>query len=49
MGAEKFWVMAAWPFVAFVMLLIAWPIKRWVQVRMKDGWLKRFLLIRWGD
>ena len=35
------------PFFLALMLLIAWPIKRWVQTRMKDGRLKRFLLIRW--
>jgi len=35
------------PFFLLVMLLIAWPIKRWVQTRMKDGWLKRLLLISW--
>jgi hypothetical protein len=44
---DKFWVMAAAPFFLFGCLLIAWPIKRWVQVRMKDGPLRRLLLIRW--
>ena len=34
------------PFGLLLMLLIAMPFKRRVQ-RMKDGWLKRFLLIRW--
>lgn len=44
---DRFWAMAGAPFALFVMLLIAWPIKRWVQLRMKDGKLKRFLLTRW--
>jgi hypothetical protein len=35
------------PFFLFAMLLVAWPIKRWVQIKMKDGKLKRFLLFRW--
>lgn len=47
MGAEKFWVMAAMPFVLYVMLLIAWPFKRLLQVKMKEGRLKRLLLTRW--
>lgn len=35
------------PFVLFAMLLVAWPIKRWVQLKMKDGRLKRLLLRSW--
>jgi hypothetical protein len=35
------------PFVLFAMLLIAWPVKRLIQLYMKDGKLKRFLLFRW--
>lgn len=35
------------PFVLFAMLLVAWPIKRWVQLKMKDGFMKRLLLTRW--
>lgn len=41
--------MALAPFMLFLMLLVAWPIKRLVQLKMKDGRLKRFLLFRWGD
>jgi hypothetical protein len=46
---SSFWGMALAPFMLFLFLLIAWPIKRLVQLKMKDGPLKRFLLIRWGD
>lgn len=34
------------PFIALGMLVIALPFKRMVQ-RMKDGKIKRFLLISW--
>lgn len=44
---ERFLSQALAPFVLFAMLLVAWPIKRWVELRMKDGKLKRFLLFRW--
>lgn len=35
------------PFFAAGCLLIGYPITWWVKNRMKDGKLKRFLLIRW--
>lgn len=34
------------PFGAFVLLLMAWPVKVLVQRKMKDGKLKRLLLRR---
>lgn len=37
------------PYFVFGCLLIAWPIKRWLQRNMKDGWLKELLLKRRGD
>lgn len=46
---DKFWAQALTPFMAFAMLLIAWPIKRWLQIHMREGKLKRFLLDRRGD
>ena len=42
----KFLAQALAPFMLLGMLLIAHPFKRAVE-RMKDGKLKRFLLIRW--
>lgn len=44
---DKFYAMALAPFTLFAFLLIAWPIKRLVQLKMPDCWLKRLLLIRW--
>lgn len=44
---DKLYVMALAPFMLFGFLLIAWPLKRLVQLKMKDGWLKRLLLTRW--
>ena len=35
------------PFLVMGMLLVAYPVKRMVQ-KMKDGKLKRFLLISWN-
>ena len=35
------------PFILALMLLVAWPIKRAIQLYMKDGKLKRFLLFKW--
>lgn len=46
---EKFLTAALAPFALFVMLLVAWPVKRWLQLNMRDGWLKRLLLNRRGD
>lgn len=46
-GMDKFFAALVTPFMLAACLLIAWPIKRWVQTRMKDGPLRRFLLIRW--
>ena len=43
---NQFWVQMAAPFMLFLMLLIAWPFKRAIQVYMKDTWLKRLLLRR---
>lgn len=34
------------PFGAFVLLLMAWPVKVLVQRKMKEGKLKRLLLYR---
>lgn len=34
-------------FLLLGMLCLAWPIKRLVELKMKDGRLKRFLLISW--
>jgi hypothetical protein len=34
------------PFMAALFLAIAYPIKRLVITKMKDGWLKRLLLLR---
>lgn len=45
-GMETFSRFVLAPFVCFGMLLIAYPFKRAV-LRMKDGRIKRFLLIRW--
>lgn len=45
---ETFLAVLLSKFVLFGMLLIAWPIKRAVQRYMKDGKLKRFLLISWN-
>lgn len=44
---DAFWRQFAAPFILFAMLLVAWPVKRWVQLKMKDGRLKRLLLKRW--
>lgn len=44
---EKFWAQLAAPFILFVMLLIAWPIKRLLWRYLPDGKLKRILFIRW--
>ena len=44
---SAFWSQLLAPFVLFAMLLIAWPFKRAVELYMKDGRLKRFLLYRW--
>jgi hypothetical protein len=44
---DRFWAQLLAPFVLLVMLLIAWPIKRWIQLKMKDGKLKRLLLTSW--
>lgn len=44
---DKFYAMALAPFVLFAFLLVAWPIKRLVQLKMRDGRLKRLLLARW--
>lgn len=46
---DKFLTAALAPFALFVMLLIAWPIKRWLQLHMREGRLKRLLLNRRGD
>lgn len=45
-GMDQFWYQLAAPFGLFVMLLIAWPFKRAIQVYMKDSRLKRLLLRR---
>lgn len=46
---DKFLTAALAPFGLFVMLLIAWPVKRWLQLNMREGRLKRLLLDRRGD
>ena len=46
---DKFLTAALAPFGLFVMLLIAWPIKRLLQLHMREGRLKRLLLDRRGD
>jgi hypothetical protein len=46
---ESFWGQALAPFMLFLFLLIAWPFKRLVELKMRDGWLKRLLLLRWGE
>lgn len=43
---ERVLVQAMAPFALYLMLLIAWPFKRAIQVYMKDGRLKRALLSR---
>lgn len=43
---EMVLVMAVKPFLFLICLCIAWPFKRLVELRMKDGWLKRLLLVR---
>ena len=43
---DQFWVQMAAPFMLFLMLLIAWPFKRAIQLYMKDSWFKRLLLRR---
>lgn len=43
---EMVLVMALKPFLLLLLLCIAWPFKRLVETRMKDGWLKRLLLTR---
>lgn len=45
---EMFLMMVIKPFMAFGMLLVAWPIKRLVQLKMMDGRIKRLLLLRIG-
>lgn len=45
---SAFWGQALAPFMAFLMLLIAQPFKRFVQKRLRDGRLKRLLLLRIG-
>lgn len=42
--ASSFWGMALAPFMAMLFLAMAWPFKRLVQRKMKDGRLKRLLL-----
>lgn len=44
---NSFFVAAGAPFALGLMLLVAYPFKRYVQTKMKDGKLKRFLLISW--
>lgn len=47
---EMFWAQLIKPFLAlFVLAFIAWPIKRLVELKMREGWLKRALLKRRGD
>lgn len=46
---SSFFGMALAPFMLFLMLLVAWPIKRLVQLKLKDSRLKRFLLLSWGE
>jgi hypothetical protein len=46
-NVDAFWTQLLAPFVLFAMLLAAWPIKRWVQLKMKDGKLKQLLLRSW--
>lgn len=41
-----FWVAAMRPFALFVMLLIAWPIKRAAQLYLPENRFKRILLHR---
>lgn len=43
---ETFCAMALRPFLLLMALLIAWPIKRSVELHMKEGRLKRLLLLR---
>jgi hypothetical protein len=43
---EHVLIQAGAPFMLLLMLLIAYPFKRYVQ-KMKDCKLKRFLLISW--
>lgn len=47
MKVDAFWTQLLAPFVLFAMLLVAWPIKRWVELKLKDGPLKRLLLRSW--
>lgn len=44
---DAFWAQLMAPFMLFVMLLIAWPIKKLMWKYMKDGELKRMLFTRW--
>jgi hypothetical protein len=44
---ETFLIQMCAPFGLVLMLAVAYPFKRYVQ-RMKDGKLKRFLLISWN-
>lgn len=44
--SDQLWLAALRPFGLFVVLLIAWPFKRAIQVYMRDGWLKRLLFSR---
>ena len=44
-----FWVALAKPFMAFVVLIPAWFIKRWIERNMRDGAFKTFLIKRRGD
>jgi len=43
-----FLVPAFLPFYLFLLLLIAYPVKKLIQLKMKDGKLKRFLLFSWN-
>lgn len=41
---DDFWARLVGPFVLFAMLLVAWPFKRAIQLKMRPGKLKRLLL-----
>jgi hypothetical protein len=48
MNYLSFFVPVAAPFFLALLLLIAYRVKKWVKTKMKDGKLKRFLLISWN-
>lgn len=43
---DQFFVQMAAPFALLLMLLVAWPFKRAIELYLPDSWFKRLLLRR---